>query len=342
MSKIVLVTGINGFIAKHVALSLLQRGYKVRGTVRSSTHAADVKNAMQQHGANISDLQILEADLTSDAGWIEAVNGCDFIQHVASPFPIEQPKDRESLVPQAKQGAIRILEAARHTSVKRAVVTSSMVAMMYRANRPSEILVQEEDWTDPEWENLSAYIVSKTRAEKAIWKWVRKNDWESKLTVVNPGFVLGPSLDSRTNTSLNVIQLIMEGAYPAVPGISFPTVDVRDLAELHVVAMESEKSAGRRLIAAAETITMAEMAVILRAEFPDLAKKIPTAVLPGFFVRFLSIFDRTLKSVTPDLGVSPYADNAYVTALTGVSFRPAEEAVRAAGRSLVEHQIVGN
>lgn len=340
MTEMVLVTGISGFIAKHVALRLLLNDYTVRGTVRSTGRADEVRETLQAHGADISKLNFVEADLGSDTGWAEACSGCTYVQHIASPFPMKQPRDREALVPEAREGALRVLEAARTADVTRIVVTSSMVAMMYRSDRPAEMKVGENDWTDPEWKPLSAYIVSKTRAEKAVWDWARENGWEQRVTVVNPGLVLGPALDGRTGTSLDVIQLIMKGTYPANPPANYPVVDVRDLADLHLNAMTAENSAGRRLIGAGDTLSMAEMGNILRNAFPGYDKKIPHRTLPFFLIRLLSNFDRALKSVLPDMGVRPIADNTYVTEITGVKFRPSEEAVRAAGQSLIDHLLV--
>lgn len=340
MSDRVLVTGISGFIAKHVALKLLQEGYAVRGTVRDSARTDEVRLALERNGADVSRLEFVEADLDADAGWGAATEGCTYVMHVASPFPITQPRDREALVPQARDGALRVLEAARKSDVARVVVTSSMVAMMYRPGRPPEVKVRENDWTDVEWNELSAYIVSKTRAERAVWDWAKSNEWEDRLVVINPGLVLGPALDRRTGTSLDVIKLMMEGKYPAAPPVSFAVVDVRDQADLHVAALTAPGVVGRRLIGAAGTLSLPEVGRILREAFPAYAKKIPKATLPAFAVRLLSNFDRSLKSLTADLGVVPVADNGYVTELTRVEMRSASEALRAAGQSLVDFSLV--
>jgi dihydroflavonol-4-reductase len=262
MSELVLVTGISGFIAKHVALNLLQCGYSVRGTLRTPKRADEVRQALQTHSADTSGLSFVEADLGSDSGWAEAASGCTYVQHVASPFPIKQPRHREALVPEARQGALRVLEAARAADVKRIVFTSSMASMIHRANRPKQMTVTEDDWTDPTLNRLSPYIVSKTRAERAAWDWARENGWERRLTVINPGFVLGPTLDGQTCTSLDVIKLFMKAAYPAVPPAVYPVVDVRDLAELHVRAMTAPDAGGRRLIAAADTLSMPQGHVV--------------------------------------------------------------------------------
>jgi dihydroflavonol-4-reductase len=340
MNDQVLVTGISGFIAKHIAFYLLQNGYQVRGTLRTLARAEEVRQALQNRDADTSGLTFVEADLTSDAGWAEAVEGCSYVQHVASPFPIEQPSDREALVPQARQGALRVLEAARSADVRKVVVTSSIVAMMYRAGRPKLFPVHENDWTDPEWDQLTAYIVSKTRAEMAVWEWAREHGWEQRLTVVNPALVLGPTLDGQTGTSLNVIKMMMTGAFPVMPPVSYAVVDVRDVAELHGKAMLSNETNGRRLLGAADTLSMTEMGMVLREAFPDRAQSIPTRTLPAFLVRILANFNAPTKTIIPDLGVAPVADNAYVTELTGMEFRSAAEAVRAAGQSLIDHSIV--
>lgn len=318
----------------------MKKGYRVRGTVRDVAQGEALRAAMTAHGMDGKRLELITADLTSDAGWDEAVAGADFVQHVASPFPLSQPKDREALVPTAREGVLRIARLCRRHDVRRLVVTSSMVAMMYRADRPKHVTVSEDSWSDPEWSKLTPYIVSKTRAELALWDWASDAEWQDRVTTVNPGFVLGPAIDGRIGTSLGVIELILKGAYPALPPTAFPVVDVRDLAELHVRAMTREGVAGRRLIASSTTLTMADMAAILRRAHPERAKKIPTRELPAWLVRVLAAFDRTLRAVVPDLGVTPVGAAGYVTDLTGVTFRPADQSVRAAGQTLLDHGIV--
>ncbi len=339
MSSTVLVTGISGFIAKHIGLRLLENGFRVRGSVRDLSVSDDVRNTLKSHGADVSGLTILQADLESDAGWTEAATGCEYVMHTASPFPLVQPRDRYSLVPAARDGALRIMEAARLADVKRVVFTSSLAAMTYRPGQTGRTEVHERDWTDVEWPALSAYQVSKTHAEQSVWEWTKSQGWLDRITVVNPGFVLGPALDERIGTSLRAVQLMMRGAYPVVPPVHYPVVDVRDLAMLHLKAMTEPGVVGRRLIGAGETLSMSDMGRILRAAFPD-RKKIPYREVPAFLVRLMSTFDRSLKSVISDLGIVPVADSAYVTELTGVAFRPAEEAVRSAADSLVKLGLV--
>lgn len=332
MADKVLVTGISGFIAKHVALQLLQEGYEVRGTVRALNKADQVKRSLDEAGADISRLSFAAADLISDKGWDEAVDGCAGIMHVASPFPTTQPRDRHALTPAARDGALRVVKAGKNAN--HIVMTSSMVAMMYRANRPEVVTITEDDWTDIDWGPLSAYVVSKTAAEQAAWDLAVAGGFKHRLTAVNPGLVLGPPMDDDIGASLDVVRLFMKGAYPALPPAFLPVVDVRDVAALHVKALETPETGGRRLIAAAETLSLKEVADILRETFPDYAKKIPNRVLPAWAVRLAANFDRSLASILPDLEVSPQADNDYVRSLTGVTFRPAREAVIEAAKAL--------
>ncbi len=335
MSDLVLVTGVSGFIAKHVALALLKSGYSVRGTVRSLQRGDEVAQALAAAGADPSRFSVVAADLTSDNGWREAAEGCRYVQHVASPFPMKQPKEREALVPAAVGGTLRVLDAALQAGAERIVLTSSIVAMMYRANRPFDLRLGENDWSDTEWTGISAYALSKTRAEEEAWKRVRERGAVHRLSVVNPGFVLGPALDADIGTSLGVIKLFLDGAYPAAPRIHFPVVDVRDLAAIHVKAMELPAAGGRRLAAAGDTLSMPEMAGILRDALGEQARRVPRLALPDAMVRLLGIFDPAIRTIVPDLGVRPVVDSAYVTALTGVTFRPARNAVVDAGQSLI-------
>lgn len=332
MADKVLVTGVSGFIAKHAALQLLLKGYEVRGTIRALNKAIKVKKTLEQAGADIARLSFTAADLESDEGWEEAAKGCDGVMHIASPFPLSQPRDRHALTPAARGGVLRVLSAAKKAG--RIVMTSSVAAMMYRPDRPPDFPFGEEDWTDTEWRALTPYILSKTEAELAAWDAAVIGGFKHRLTVVNPALVLGPPLDDDFGASLSLVQFLLTGAYPAIPPVSYPIVDVRDVAALHVAALEEPQTGGRRLIAASDTLSLKEVAEILRNAFPQRAKKIPSAVLPAGIVRALALFDRNLASVAPDLGIRPQARTDYVTALTNVGFRPSKEAIIEAASAL--------
>ncbi|MEM9304319.1 MAG: NAD-dependent epimerase/dehydratase family protein [Pseudomonadota bacterium] len=334
----VLVTGAAGFIAQHVVAQLLERGFAVRGTVRKLDRGEQVRESLASSGIDVAGLDFVVADLDDDAGWDEAVAGCRYVQHLASPFPLEPPRDREALVPAAREGALRVARAARAADVERLVVTSSMVAMMYRAGRPPRCAVDESSWTDPDWTPLTAYVVSKTRAERALWDWAEAEQWRESVATVNPAFVLGPGIGDGVGTSLEVIRMFMQGAYPAVPPVAYPVVDVRDVAAVHVAAMTTPAAGGRRLIASDKTLSFVELARLLKRKYPQ--RRLPVRQLPRPLVRLVALFDRPLRSVLQDLGVAPEADASYVTDLLDVAFRPAEEAALASAAHLVSRGLV--
>jgi len=337
MAERVLVTGIDGFIGKHVALRLLRDGYAVRGTVMDLDRAETVRRALSAHGADLARLEFEQADLTRDDGWADLVSDCVYVVHIASPFPVLLPKDREALVPVARDGALRVVEAALAADVRRVVVTSSLVAMMYRPDRPAEAIIGEHDWTDPEWTLLNAYMVSKTRAERAVWQHAEARGAADRVVTIAPALVLGPALDDEIGTSLGIVKMIVTGENPAHPPTSHPVVDVRDVADLHVAAMTAPDVGGRRLIASADTLSVPQMADILREALPEHADTIKARVLPDFMVKLLALMVPGLRSLLPDLGVVARADAVYVTELTGVRFRPAREAVAAAGRAIADN-----
>ncbi len=339
MTNKVLLTGASGFIGKHTLLRLLQEGYEVVGTVRTAQKADLVKKLMAKHGADTAKLSFELLDLTKDDGWNDVVSGCRYVQHIASPFPLKPSKDREALVPPAKEGALRVLNAAIKADVERYVFTASVVSMMHSPERPAHSVITEQSWTDPEWNKLTAYIVSKTRAELAVWEQAEKADYKQAVTSIHPGLVLGPALDRTIGTSLEVIKMFLQGKYPALPKANIPIVDVRDVAQLHLLAQENAKTGGRRLLAADKTLSLVQIASILKKQFPD-NKKIPRLALPDPVVRFASLFDPSLKALIPDLGRLNKTDTQYVKELTGHELYPSQQAVTDAAKSLYNNHIL--
>jgi len=336
MTDRVLVTGVSGFISSHVTERLLAKGYNVRGTVRNKAKGQKIVDALAANGSDVSGLELVEANLASDAGWADAVKDCRYVQHIASPFPLEAPSDREALVPEARAGAMRVIEHGLGAKVDRIVMTSSMVSMMGQKGRGAHMLVKEEDWSDPDWKPLTAYPVSKTRAEKAAWDYVKTQDLSDKLTTICPGLVFGPDTYANGGASLGLIIAMFAGDFPRTPKIAYPIIDVRDCAALHVAAMTAKGAGGRRLMAAGETLWFSKIGEILRAEFPEY-EKLPKGDFPNFMVRMVSLFDDRVKSIISDLGTFHEADAAYVSALTKVLPRPAKEAILAAAQSLIEN-----
>jgi nucleoside-diphosphate-sugar epimerase len=343
MNRKVLLTGAGGFIARHTVIAFLRAGYDVRGTIRNLAKADALRASLVAHepvAADPSRLSFVAADLNDDAPWRAAADGVGAVAHVASPFPLENPKDRNALTPAARGGALRVLGAALDAGVPRIVMTSSMVAMMYRPGRAKFFPVRENDWTDLEWNALTAYVVSKTEAERAAWALVEARGAKARFTTVNPGFVLGPALDADFGTSLEVVRMFMSGAYPAAPQAGLPIVDVRDVADLHVLAIDRPETGGRRLMAATAGLSLVEFSRLLKRLEPELARRAPGLELPAPLVRFAANFDQRLAGVSQDLGSIPQPEAGYVERLTGLKFRPLEEAVGAAARSLARYGAV--
>lgn len=335
MTDTVLVTGLSGFIASHVAAGLLMQGYAVRGTVRNIVKGERIVKALAESGADTSRLELVEADLGADAGWKEAVEGCRFVQHIASPFPADAPSDREALVADARAGAMRVVEHAIGAGAERVVMTSSMVSMMGQPGRSEHMLVKETDWSDPDWKPMTAYPVSKTRAELAVWDYGKAQSVTDRITTICPGLVFGPDTYDNGGASLSIIKGLFSGKFPMMPRIAYPVVDVRDCASLHIKAMTAKKAGGRRLMAASNTLWISEIADILSEAYPK--SKLPTREMPDWMVKVGAFFDPAIKSIVPDVGIYHEADAAYVTGLTGVVPRPAKVAVLAAAESLIEN-----
>lgn len=330
MTETVLITGISGFIAKHIAAKFLAAGYAVRGTVRRLDRADEVRKAvLPVAGARAAErLSFVAADLESDTGWAEAMVGVNAVIHTASPFPIAQPKDENDLIRPAVQGTERVLRAAAAVGVTRVVLTSSVVAILNEA----KIGVQtEDDWCDVTIPTTTAYGKSKTLAERRAWEMAKADGLA--LTTINPGFVLGAPLDANYGSSLGIVERFLKGKDPMQPPYGLPIVHVQDVAEMHLRAVQRPETVGKRFIAAAGSMTFAEMAKVLKAAYP--ARKIATKEAPIFVLRVLSLFDQSIKSILPKLGTVERVSNARAMRDMGMDFTPPEQALREAAAWLV-------
>ncbi|EMC96690.1 hypothetical protein BAUCODRAFT_486141 [Baudoinia panamericana UAMH 10762] len=307
--QVVLVTGGSGFIGSHCILQLLEKGYRVRTTVRKLSRADEVRQMLISGGASeaqAKDVEFFAADLMKDEGWTTACKGCTYVLHVASPFPLAAPKDENELIVPAREGTLRALKAAKDAgSVKRVVVTSSVAAVAY-GHKQSDREFTEADWSildDPS-TPIPAYQKSKTIAERAAWDWIAKEGGDMELAVINPVGVFGPLLGKDYASSIELIVRLMNGALPGCPRLSFGVVDVRDVADLHIRAMTDPKAAGQRYIAAADGPPMfiRDMAVVLKEKLGPKANKVPTRELPDFLVRLAAWFDGSLVLLVPELG----------------------------------------
>lgn len=332
----VLVTGGSGFIGSYCILHLLRAGHEVRATIRSLAREAAVRLMLRGGGARAGDpLSFFAADLVSDDGWPEAVAGCDYVLHVASPFPPTLPKHEDELIVPAREGALRVLRAARDAGVKRVVLTSSFAAIGY-GHKPRSSPFDEKDWTDPEAADVQPYGKSKTLSERAAWDFVAREAGGLELSVVNPVGVFGPVLGADYSTSILLIQKLMDGALPGCPRLSFGVVDVRDVADLHLRAMTDPAAKGERFIAVSgDFMTILEIASVLKARMGAVARRVPTRQIPDWLVRLAALRDPAVKQILPELGKKKNATSVKAQNLLGWSPRPREDALVATAESLV-------
>lgn len=331
----VLVTGGSGFVASHVLLQLLDAGHTVRTTVRSPAREATVRELLSAGGVkDASGLTFHIADLSADAGWGEATAACDYVLHVASPFPPGAPKHEDDLIVPAREGTLRVLRAARDAGVKRVVQTSSFAAVGYghpQLGRP----LNESDWTNLEVPGASAYVKSKTLAERAAWRFIEEEGGALELSVINPPGIYGPVLGADFATSIWLVKALLAGRLPALPRLHFGVVDVRDVASLHLLAMTHPEAKGQRFLAnAGPFLTLHQMALALRQGLGERARRVPTRELPDWVVRLAARLLPAFRGYVPELGKVKDASNAKARQLLGWTPRPSEEALVATGESL--------
>ncbi len=335
----VLVTGGSGYIGGWCVIALLQQGYRVRTTVRNLAREGEVRAALGK-AAELGDaLSFHAADLTADAGWDDAVAGCDYVLHVASPLGVAEPKDPNELIVPAREGARRVLGAAIKAGVKRVVQTSSVAATSKPTGSPDSVS-DETQWTDPALPKVSAYAQSKTLAERAAWELIESAGGATSLATVNPTLVLGPVLGRDFSESVQVVERLVSGRVPGLPRLGFNIVDVRDVADLHIRAMTAPEAAGQRFIAAGSWAWMADLAALLRAKLGSDGARVPTRKVPDFVIRLAGLFDKDLGSVTPGLGLKHDFSSAKAQQLLGWKPRPTEETVLDCARSLIAEGAV--
>ena len=303
----VLVTGVAGYIGQHCALELLKKGFNVIGSLRDISKAHEVETAIKMHVEIKDNLEFCQLDLLIDNGWDKAINGCDFVLHVASPYVSYQPKDENELIKPAVEGTSRVLKFAKKFGVKRVVITSSVVAMLGDAN--ASIDINSKSWTNINAKNVSAYVKSKTMAEKLAWDFVTNQHTNQplELVVINPGPVFGPTLTGNLNgASMSMYKDLISGKMPMLPQSSINMSDVRDVAEIHVKALENKQAVGKRFIVTTEKpYSFQEMAKILKDEGYS---KVSTKVAPNFFLRFMANFSNDIKGMLPFIGFIYKAD----------------------------------
>lgn len=339
--ELVLVTGGSGFIGAHCIIQLLEAGYSVRTTVRSLAREADVRTMLRQGGVEAGDrLSFAAADLIQDAGWAEAAAGCAYVLHVASPFPPAIPKHEDEVIIPARDGALRVLTAARDAGVKRVVLTSSYAAIGY--GQPEQATpFDETNWTNPDGDDVRAYVKSKTLAERAAWDFMAREGGALELSVVNPVGVLGPVLGPDYSTSILLVQRLLDGSMPGAPRLYFGIVDVRDVAALHLICMTHPAAKDERFLASAGAfLSLAQMSAILRRTMGAAARRAPKFELPDFLVRLAAMRDPAVQQILPELGKRKDGSNAKARRVLGWSPRSNEAAIQATAESLIALGLV--
>jgi len=333
----VLVTGGSGFLGGRCVTELLERGHRVRTTVRNRERESAVRDTLAYGIDDQSRLTFFEADLNDDSGWSEAVAGCDYILHVASPFPESQPKDPDELIVPARDGALRVLKAGLASGVKRVVMTSSSAAVRNGGGDSHPEPYTETDWTDPDLPGLSPYPRSKTIAERAAWDLVAGTGDSDRLAVINPSAILGPVQGEELSFSLQIIQRMLKGM-PGVPRLGFGFVDVRDVADLHIRAMTAPSAGGERFIASGPFLWLSEVAQILREGLPREAAKAPERIVPKPLIRLMGIFDPSVRSIVGDIGQESHYSAEKAKTVLGWEPRPIEETIVDCARSLISKE----
>ncbi len=336
MSGTAFVSGGSGYIAGFLIRQLIENGWTVHTSIRSLSREAEVRGWL---GVDDSKLKFFAADLNDDAGWTEAMAGCSHVAHVASPFPLQLPKDPDDLIIPARDGALRALRAAKAAGVKRFVQTSSMAAIAYGHGKGERIFT-EKDWTRVDGPGVLAYAQSKTVAERAARDWVATEGGDMEYASVNPAAVFGPLISDDMSTSIELVKQLLEGSIPLCPDIGFGIIDVRDVADLHYRALTTDGVKNERYICSGPFLKMIDVAAILKSHLGERARKVPLRRMPDWMLKLFAIFRPELNQLVHELGNVRSGDSSHAEQSLGWTMRPPHEAILATANSLFERGIV--
>ncbi len=299
--RLVLVTGGNGFLARHTILRLLESGIAVRASVRSEDKGIQLRAVLAEAGVNTDNLQTIVADLLDPQSWTPAMAGISHVMHLAAAM------QGETVRASALEGTRNVLEASARAGVERVVVTSTGLAAL-KPKSPAGLVDQrsEADWTDSEQPGLDAYAAAKTRAERDAWH--RAEALGLSLTTILPGVIMGPVLGPERSLWQGLIRDMLDGKLPALPPMKLQVVDVRDVADLHIAALFAPEADGQRYIAAGETFSLSEIAAIIKHDLGPAASKVSTREMPAILFRLMALVSAQARSALPLIGPSPHLD----------------------------------
>lgn len=328
-AKQVLITGGTGYVGGWAIAMALEQGFHVRATLRDKATGATVRQNLAGFSTASDRLSFVEADLTADRSWDTAMQGMDYVLHVASPMI---PRPGLDLIATTRDGTLRVLKAAAAADVKRVVITSSLVAA-----KPAELTenpTNETIWTDIERSGVGEYVRAKTIGERAAWDFIA-NEASLELTTILPSFIQGPAFGNTTSPSQELIARMLAGKMPTLPPIALSVVDVRDLVDLHLRAMVAPEAVGERIIGTADSLWLSEIAAILKERFGKQAGRVSTRPMPPWLARFIALFNPQMRQFVPDLGKRRQFSAVKAERLLSWTPRPAREAVVATATSIL-------
>jgi dihydroflavonol-4-reductase len=336
MADRVFVSGGSGYVAGYLIRLLVEQGWTVHTSIRNPAREGELRALLAVDNTR---LKVFAADLTRDAGWTEAMQGCSHVAHVASPLPGNWVKKPDDLIVPARDGVLRALRAARAVGVRRFVMTSSVAAIVYGRGRGVHHF-SEADWTPSDFPGASPYTLSKTLAERAARDWVAREGADIEFCSVNPSVVLGPVWGADYSASITLVKKLLAGAMPGCPDLGFGVVDVRDVADLHLRTLLAPNMAGERFIASGPLLKVIDIAHMLRQHLGEQARRVPTRRLPDWLVRLAARFDPLLRTAVSELGSERHTDSSHARQVLGWETRPAQRSIVDTARSLIEHGLV--
>ncbi|MGV3620540.1 MAG: NAD-dependent epimerase/dehydratase family protein [Archangium sp.] len=337
MNERVLLTGATGFLASHCIVKLVEAGFHVRGTVRSLERGQALVKRVPLTDEQRARVELVVADLSRDDGWAEAMHGCRFVMHVASPVPGSPPKDPQTVIRPAREGTVRVLKAAIAAKVERVVMTSSTAAVVWGNSRDGSKTYDERQWTTlgPD---VGAYETSKTLAEKDAWETVKGTATE--LVTINPALIVGPVMDPDASVSGEVVRLLLAREVPGVPDLGYAMVDVRDVATVQVQALTKPGIAGKRFLVGGRHVQMEEVAQLLSKHFGPRGFKVPTRRIPRWVLKVVALWQPAARLTANELGKRQDITDALARKTFDYTPRSFDESLIAMGESMVALGVV--